>query len=603
MKQVIFLLTLVSLSASAQFVGGRRSKPVDEGVVARATQFVTGAQLRAGVADTVKAVFLTDEGRSGVFVYQPGATDSDDSSMVIISSGRRYKRQFDGPILLEWFGAKGDYNYSTESGSDDTGPIRKAVNFAATKGYEIRLMAGKKYLTGTIYAYKDSTYNLAYPAKPGRIKITGGASGIATGSLEPQGSAFVHKNGIAAPLFACKGTFSIQSAGSTGGFLDIQNVNFVGGNQTTDVMYLQLTVGQVSFKNFTVQINNPAGNGITENNTWESTMENILIRGQAAGTGSWTGIGLNLISDESGGQINMKTYNNVDTYKCGYGIRIGRRNGNPLGTFSPLVFISGQCSLSDQYNMWLGAGVYNLVSIGQQFEGSRLSAIYINSTGETDVTRNVKFINSYFTGGGRIEDGSNDSYAIQNTDGVNIEFDSPLFNNLGNGIVYDMSVCDGFVIRRPYIRTVRTYGTTSGTYLNGYGTQGSNIRIQHTNPTFNANPATIMNTGAQTHISRTNTGGFLSFANNQATISIALSGGVNQSAQLVNFNNSSATVIGTINGGVLYQELKLVFANTLTTIDSNSTIFLKDGVDYVPTNRSCLTLMWMGTYWIEISRS
>lgn len=104
-------------------------------------------------------------------------------------TGYYYERLFEGPIALEWFGAKGNYDYSLKTGKDDTEAIQKAINFAATKGYEIRLAAGKKYFTRTIYAYRDSV-NPSYPAKPGRLKITGGASGIATGSLEPQGAAF-----------------------------------------------------------------------------------------------------------------------------------------------------------------------------------------------------------------------------------------------------------------------------------------------------------------------------------------------------------------------------------------------------------------------------
>lgn len=563
---------------------------------------VTIVQLRAGLADAYNVVYLDEGLRSGIFKYDHSdSITADDSAMTLVSNQRRYKRETIY-VTLEMFGAKGDYNYTTKTGSDDTESIQNALNYCSKQGTEIKLLAGKKYLTRTLYLYKDSLKNPGYQAKPGRIKITGQAGGIATGDLEPQGAALVHVNNEIANLIECIGFFSITSPATMGGQIDFQNVNFIGGNKTVNVMYFESCQGQILLSNYTVQINNPTGNGITEITTWETEHHNGLIRGQASGTGSWTGIGLDIKSNESSGQTNMKIYSNVNVYKCGYGIRIGRRTAS-VGTIGPLNFIGGQVSLSDQHNMWLDGGVYNLVSTGQQFEGSRLNAILIDSDGANDLPRNIKFTNTYLTGGGRIEDGSNNSYAVHVKDGVGVEFDGPLFNNLGNGIVFNKASTQGLVIRRPVVRTVRTYGATDGTFIHAYGNNVASNRLTLEDPLFNQAPATYVSEPALSAFLTTAAGGRLSVGSNASVISCGMGAGTLQAAQILNFNNTASTTITNITGGQLFRELLLTFSNALTTIASNTNIKLSGGIAFPAQATSSLKLIWMGTYWQEISRS
>ncbi|WP_119080653.1 hypothetical protein [Chitinophaga alhagiae] len=564
--------------------------------------YLSMAQLRSGAADNRDVVFITAGEQSGAFQLDPSDTSTpDDSAMTLVSGARRYKR-IATYATLEMFGATGDYDYITKTGTDNTAKIQKALNYCAVTGMEIKLLAGKKYLTHTLYLYKDSLKNPQYAARPGRVKISGQAGGIATGSLEPQGAALVHMSNDTGRLIECIGSFSISSPASMGGQIHFENMNFVGGNRTKDVIYFEACQGQISMDNYTVQINNPAGNGITEVTTWETEHHNGLIRGQAAGTGSWTGIGLNIRSNESDGQVNMKIYSNVNVYKCGYGIRIGRRNAT-YGTIGPLNFIGGQVSLSDQHNMWLDGGAYNLVSTGQQFEGSRLNAILIDSDGANDLPRNIKFINTYFTGGGRIEDDSYNSFAVHIKDGVGVEFDSPLFNNLGCGIVFNKALTQGLVIRRPIVRTVRAYGATNGIFIDAYGSNVASNRLSLEDPVFNQAPATYISEAALQAFLTTAAGGRLSVNNNAAVVSCSMGGGTLQAAQILNFNNSAATTITNITGGQLYRELLLTFSNSLTKIAHNSNIFLSDGLEFSPTSRSTLKLIWMGSYWVEVSRS
>lgn len=577
--------------------------PLTTGDTLKTIPYLSMVELRSGIADHRDVVFITADQQSGSFQYDPSDTTTpDDSAMTLVSGSRRYKR-IATYVTLEMFGASGDYDYVAQTGTNNTYKIQKALNYCSVNGTEIKLLAGKKYLTGTLYLYKDSIKNPLYAARPGRVKITGQAGGIATGSLEPQGAALVHMKNDTGRLIECIGSFSISAPASMGGQILFENMNFVGGNKTKDVVYFEACQGQISMNNYTVQINNPAGNGITEVTTWETEHHNGLIRGQAAGTGSWTGIGLNIKSNESDGQVNMKIYSNVNVYKCGYGIRIGRRSAT-YGTIGPLNFIGGQVSLSDQHNMWLDGGAYNLVSTGQQFEGSRLNAILIDSDGANDLPRNIKFINTYFTGGGRIEDDSYNSFAVHVKDGVGVEFDSPLFNNLGCGIVFNRGLTQGLVIRRPIVRTVRPYGTTNGIFIDAYGTSVSSNRLTLEDPVFNQSPATLISDAALQAFLTTAAGGRLSINNNAAVVSCSMGGGTLQAAQILNFNNSLATTVTNITGGQLYRELLLTFSNTLTKIGHNANIFLSGGVDFSPaTSRSTLKLIWMGSYWIEVSRS
>nr|WP_295926909.1 hypothetical protein [uncultured Dyadobacter sp.] len=70
--------------------------------------YMTISQLRSGLADTSRAVFVIDNLRYGLFRYNPSSTSSDDGAMTIVSAGRRYERVYEGAINVNWFGIVGD---------------------------------------------------------------------------------------------------------------------------------------------------------------------------------------------------------------------------------------------------------------------------------------------------------------------------------------------------------------------------------------------------------------------------------------------------------------------------------------------------------------
>ncbi|KQS33279.1 hypothetical protein ASG33_04140 [Dyadobacter sp. Leaf189] len=93
---------------------GIASEDVESGARVAATAavnyipYLTIAQLRAGVADTASSVFITDEGRSGLFKYNRTSTAVDDGAMTIVAATRRYERVYEGAVNVRWFGVVAD---------------------------------------------------------------------------------------------------------------------------------------------------------------------------------------------------------------------------------------------------------------------------------------------------------------------------------------------------------------------------------------------------------------------------------------------------------------------------------------------------------------
>jgi len=515
-------------------------------------------------------------------------------------------KMLDMPLSPEDFGAVGDYNYTTGTGTLNTVALQNMLNFASITGRSIRLKAGAKYRTGDLYGYYDATLNPGYAAKPGRIHIMGNAAGIATGTQEPQGSALVHAAGSTGTLLGILGVFSISTPGETGMCITLERVNLVGATTSANVLHTQDCTELVSLNNMFIRQRNGAGYGWNSENDWGVRVDNVQIRGDDPSDGTWTGKGLYLHSDTSGGQINMWVVTNLDVYKAN-GIYLGR-NGVTLGTFGPLVFIGGQVAYSSDHGVTLGAGVYNTQFIGFQVEQARYNAVHVNSSGGNDLPRNCKFINNYFTNNGKIVDGTTNQFDVYVNDGVGIEFDMCLHNNSNSGYFFNAASAADLHVRRPYFRTVSTYGAASGYGFNYTGSYTAQNRIHledaHFDQNFSSNAGP--DAGAvmgywERNIRR------ISYATLSGTPSIGLGSTTGlASADILNFNQASAVVTTAILGGRIGQLLTLTFSNTNPTIQHNaSTICLNGGSNFVPSStRSVLVLRMIYTgVWCEVGRS
>jgi hypothetical protein len=558
--------------------------------------------------------YTLGDGGEGDWYWEANNNEAPVTGMIIAPPGHvgpgRWKRSYQGDVLPEYFGAVGNFEWTTQQGTVDTVALQTALCWCNRKGSILRPMAGKKYLTDTLYLYYDAVLNPNWPGRAGRVSIMGHANGHATGALENPGSAFVHIDGAARPLLDLKGLFSVENPTGMGGFFSLTNFILVGGNATTKVLRIQGSQGLIELRNYGIKVMNPAGGGIDEATSWETTHTNGVIRGPATGDGACTGVGLHIRSDGSDGQTNMKTYINVNCYKMGYGTRIGR-GSTPTGTMGPLSFIGGQTSNSDQHGLWLEGGVIAFTSLGYQHEGARKNAIRIDRTLEdgvtlsTDIVRSIKIINTYITGCGLVEDGTVDSYAVYVANGDGIELDGLVFNNMGDGVAFDAGNVDNLLINRPTVRTVRAYGAASGTGFKAFGTQDAGKRIYLVHPTFNQNPLVQVESVAAQVFARGDVGGRLSFATNSAAPSISLGGPTgSEPVSQMNFNYSSAVTLTNITGGRMFQTLVLTFSNTNVTVPNNRSTFFLNGSAFTPGNsKSILVLFHDGTAWNEVSRS
>ncbi|MEO6287383.1 MAG: hypothetical protein ABIN80_12135 [Dyadobacter sp.] len=105
--------------------------------------YMSISQLRAGLADTARAVFITDNGKYGMFRYNAASSSADDGAMTIVSSARRFERVYEGAINVNWFGVVAD------GVTDQTALIQPILNNVkyrniffprATASYRIRTL-------------------------------------------------------------------------------------------------------------------------------------------------------------------------------------------------------------------------------------------------------------------------------------------------------------------------------------------------------------------------------------------------------------------------------------------------------------------------------
>ncbi len=129
-----FLAAAGLTAGLAAALAGPRTAHADPGDEATLVP-ITIAELRAQTAaPTAQIHFVTDPGQEGLFVADSDDdTSPDNTGTVIVSAhGTRFVRQYDGPLNVRWFGAKGD------GVADDTEAIQAAVDHAQSIGEEVR---------------------------------------------------------------------------------------------------------------------------------------------------------------------------------------------------------------------------------------------------------------------------------------------------------------------------------------------------------------------------------------------------------------------------------------------------------------------------------
>lgn len=577
----------------------------------------TGTPLSWGIANELLDLVTTDGTFSLTLSNLRQNLDSDAGANNV-----SYKKPYKGTVrrkvaemvsetISPWdFGCKSDAVFDPVTqrlvdGTDNTSNLQRMLAEAHYHGVPIDLPLNGRFASKSLYLHYDAVKNPYWTGRPGRLTIRGGVLGHATGDVEQQGSAIFHIPGENSPLISMIGEFSISNPAGMGGYFELNSLNLIGSQDSSDVLLLQGSQGAMKLDRYTVKVLNPEGNGITEATTWETVHINGLIRGPATGDGSNTGVGLDIKSDGTIGQINMKQYLNVNVMKMGYSIRAGRRE-KTNGTLGPLVFIGGQTSGADHHGMWLDGGIISFTSIGQQHEGHRKNGIRIDNvledgTVSSDLPRTIKFQQNYLTGCGSVKDHSPDSYAICVMNGDGVELDTPTFNLSNNGIGFDAQNVDNLLIRRPTFRTVSDYGKTQGFGIRSFSDGVPTKRQYLEHPVFNQTHATQIDDKAREIFGRGAAGGRISISINTPTPSIIHGSGTgNESYRIINFNNTTATTITNITGGTPYQRLLITFSNDATTIQHSSNIVLRGGKDVQGTVGKTLELYYTGSFWQEV---
>jgi hypothetical protein len=70
--------------------------------------YLTIEELRSGLANDASTVFITNEGREGLFKHHPESTAPDDGGVTLIAQSMRYVRVYEGAVNVTWFGVIGD---------------------------------------------------------------------------------------------------------------------------------------------------------------------------------------------------------------------------------------------------------------------------------------------------------------------------------------------------------------------------------------------------------------------------------------------------------------------------------------------------------------
>ncbi|MFW6598775.1 hypothetical protein ACQBAU_14750 [Propionibacteriaceae bacterium Y2011] len=138
-----FALTGLGLGAAAAAMSAGAAPAHAEITDDTTVHTATFADLRALAEPQPGHVYyVTDVRREGFFRYDAAdtSTPDDDGITLVGPGGQRYKRIFDGPLYLDWFGAVADYNPRNGNGTPADDALDSA--FAALEQYYVNADAG-----------------------------------------------------------------------------------------------------------------------------------------------------------------------------------------------------------------------------------------------------------------------------------------------------------------------------------------------------------------------------------------------------------------------------------------------------------------------------
>ncbi|KZE10595.1 pectate lyase family protein [Priestia aryabhattai] len=96
--------------------------------------------------------YTTGDGGHAEYIVKSSEEKNDDGSIISLNNGLQAHLIYNGLINVKWFGAKGDWDTTTQTGSDDTNAIQNAFNFSKIQKTSAYFPSGK-------YGVKSLDYN------------------------------------------------------------------------------------------------------------------------------------------------------------------------------------------------------------------------------------------------------------------------------------------------------------------------------------------------------------------------------------------------------------------------------------------------------------
>ena len=138
--------------------------------------------------DALPNFFLTDTGKEGLFTYDAADTTTPASARTLVKGTKRFKKEYTNYISVTEFGAKGDYNPTTYTGTDDTAAFQAALNYATDKGLALLIDEGSYLISDTLRPKKVNN------KKDFRLTLVGKGKGVSNIHGKRTDNSLVGKN-------------------------------------------------------------------------------------------------------------------------------------------------------------------------------------------------------------------------------------------------------------------------------------------------------------------------------------------------------------------------------------------------------------------------
>lgn len=115
------------------------------------------SQIRSLTTISDNVFYTTDKGQEGLWQYDPLASSSlvDNTGTILKTAGNQIiRRNVNGAVNVKWFGAKGDYDISTQSGIPDTEAFQAAIR----SGHSVLVPEGNYLITEVELSYTERLF-------------------------------------------------------------------------------------------------------------------------------------------------------------------------------------------------------------------------------------------------------------------------------------------------------------------------------------------------------------------------------------------------------------------------------------------------------------